>query len=165
MKKISKADQNREIARALYVSGKSLQEIADILDVNVRTIQNYQSKDTSLGNDWNVRRAEKHMMREGPRREYLYSDFIAYMYDTLKDIREDEAMPAGEKTDKIVKLSDAFSKMKSIARHEDPEAYKRGVIKHVVQTLGVAIKEHHPEFLDKYIELTETVQDDLDVDI
>jgi len=162
---MTNAQKKREIARALYVSGKSQEEIAAILEVGLRTIQNYKSKDAAEGKDWDLKRAEKHILKEGERREYLYSDFIAYMYDTLKEIREDEAMPAGEKTDKIVKLSDAFSKMKTIARHEDPEAYKRGVIKHVIKTLGLAIKEYHPEFLEKYIELTEMIEDALDVNI
>lgn len=160
---MTNAEKKREIARALFVAGKTLEETAAIIGVGIRTIQNYKSKDNKNGNDWDVLRAEKHIAKDPNRREHLYSDFVAYMYDTLKEIREDENMSAGEKADKIVKLSDAFSKMKTIARHEDPEAYKRGVIKHVIKVLGFAIKARDTKLLELFIEVVDLVQDELDV--
>ena len=158
------AQKRREIARTLSVAGKSDAEVAEILDISVRTIQNYRAKDGAEGNDWDRLRAQKHLEKDGERREYLYSDFVAYMYDSLKEIREDEATPPAEKAKMIVQLSDAFAKMKSIARQEDPELYKRGVIKHVVKTLGKAIRDRGDDrLLEAFIETVDTVQDKLDV--
>lgn len=157
--------KKREIARVLFVSGKSIQETASILGVGVRTIQNYKSKDATEQNDWDMLKAERHITKDSNRREHLYSDFVAYMYDTLKEIREDKDLSSSDKADKIVKLSDAFSKMKTIARHEDPEAYKRGIIKHVIKTIGIAIKSKDKALLEAFIEVVDSVQDELDVSL
>jgi len=158
--------QKIEIARALYITGKSEEEIAKILSSSKRTIQNYKTEDGSNGYDWDVLRAEKHISSDTPRRDHLYSDFVSYMHDSLKSIKEDEKMAAGDKADKIVKLSDAFSKMKSIVRHEDPEAYKRGIIKHVVQIIGEGIRVRGDNaMLERFIEVVDECGDRLDVAI
>jgi len=158
------AEKRREIARTLSVAGNSDGKIADVLDVSIRTVQNYRSKDAADGYDWDRLRAEKHIAKDSDRREYLYSDFVAYMFDSLKEIREDEKTPPGEKAAMIVKLSDAFSKMKAIARQEDPELYKRGVIKHVIKTVGAAIRDRGDnQLLEAFIEAVDLIQDKLDV--
>ena len=161
---ITAADKKREIARALYITGKDEEAISEILAVSKRTVQNYKSKDTTDGNNWDLLRAEKHISSDTPRREHLYSDFVGYMHDTLKEVRDDEKISAGDKADKIVKLSDAFSKMKSIVRHEDPAAYKHGIIKHVVQVIGEGIKARGDKaMLERFIEVVEEAGERIDV--
>jgi len=158
------AEKRRELARTLSLAWKSDGEIADILDVSLRTVQNYRSKDSAEGYDWDRLRAEKHIAKDQDRREYLYSDFVAYMFDSIKEIRADASTPPGEKAKMIVQLSDAFSKMKTIARQEDPELYKRGVIKHVIKTVGAAIRDRGDDkLLGAFIEAVDLVQDKLDV--
>jgi predicted transcriptional regulator len=158
--------QKIEIARALYIVGRNEEEIAAILGSSKRTVQNYKTEDSSSGYDWDVLRAEKHISADNPRREHLYSDFIGYMHDTLKEVRNDEKISASDKADKIVKLSDAFSKMKGIVRHEDPEAYKRGIIKHVVQVIGEGIRSRGDKaMLERFIEIVDEAGERLDVAI
>lgn len=155
--------QKIEIARSLYIVGKNIEEIATILDTSVRTIQNYRSEDAANGYDWDVLRAEKHIEHDPNRREHLYSDFVNYMYESLKDVRE-TTMPAGDKADKIVKLSDAFAKMKAIVRYEDPLAYKHGIIKHVIKVIGEGIKATGDKvLLERFIEVVDQHGDELDV--
>lgn len=155
--------QRIEIARSLYIVGKNIEEIAIILETSVRTIQNYRSEDAANGYDWDVFRVEKHIVADPNRREHLYSDFVSYMYDSLKDVRE-TTMPAGEKADKIVKLSDAFAKMKAIVRYEDPLAYKHGIIKHVIKVIGEGIKATGDKvLLERFIEVVDQHGDELDV--
>ena len=158
--------QKIEIARALYVTGKNDIEISKILEVSKKTIQNYKGEDNANGNDWDLLRAQKHISLESDRREYLYSDFVGYMHDTLREIREADDLSSGQKADKIVKLSDAFSKMKSIARHTDPEAFKRGIIKHVVEVIGksIAAGDNHV-LLEAYISAVDECGEDLDVSL
>lgn len=155
--------QKIEIARSLYIVGKNVEEIATILETSVRTIQNYRSEDGANGYDWDVLRAEKHIVADPNRREHLYSDFVAYMYESLKDVRE-ATLPAGEKADKIVKLSDAFAKMKAIVRYEDPAAYKHGIIKHVIKVIGEGIKTRGDKaLLEVFIEVVDQHGDEFDV--
>lgn len=157
--------QKIEIARALYISGRNEDEIAEITDASKRTIQNYKSEDAKNGNDWDVLRAEKHIASDNPRRGYLYSDFVGYMHETLKEVRESK-LSSIEKADMVVKLSDAFSKMKAIIRHEDPIAYKHGIIKHVIQAIAEELKAFGDKaMLERFIEVVERIGDGLDVAI
>jgi len=158
--------QKIEIARALYVTSKNEDEIATILQVSKKTIQNYKAQDSANGNDWDTLRAEKHIKKDAHRREYLYSDFVGYMHDTLREIREADDLNSSQKADKIVKLSDAFSKMKHIVRHEDPEAFKRGIIKHVVEVLAKTIaSKNSQELLEAFVNAVDECKEDLDVSI
>lgn len=155
--------QKIEIARALYISGRNEEEIAEITDASKRTIQNYKSEDSGKGNDWDVLRAEKHISADSPRRGYLYSDFVGYMHETLKEVRESK-LTSSEKADMIVKLSDAFSKMKGIIRHEDPIAFKHGIIKHVIETIGAEFKARGDlKMLELFIQIIDDVGERLDV--
>lgn len=157
--------QKIEIARALYITGRNEEEIAEITDASKRTIQNYKSIDAAAGYDWDVLRAEKHIKSDSPRREHLYSDFVGYMHDTLKEVRDSD-MSAADKADKIVKLADAFAKMKAIVRHEDPIAYKHGIIKHVIQAIAEELKAFGDKaMLERFIEIVERIGDGLDVAI
>ncbi len=158
--------QKIEIARALYIAGRNEEEIAAITDASKRTIQNYKSEDSSAGRDWDVLRAEKHIASDSPRREHLYSDFVGYMHDTLKEVRDSESLKPEEKADKIVKLADAFAKMKAIVRHEDPIAYKHGIIKHVVHTIAEEVKASGDKaMLERFIDIIDRIGERLDVAI
>lgn len=158
-------EQKIDIARALYVSGRNEDDIASILESSKRTIQNYKSEDSSKGNDWDVLRAQKHIDSDTPRRGYLYSDFVGYMHETLKEVRE-STITSSEKADMIVRLSDAFSKMKGIIRHEDPIAFKHGIIKHVIQEIGEGIKARGDSaMLERFIEIIDDIGERLDVAI
>lgn len=157
--------QKIEMARALYITGRNEEEIAAITDASKRTIQNYKSIDAAAGHDWDVLRAEKHIASDSPRRGYLYGDFVRYMHESLKDV-SDSDMPAADKADKIVKLADAFSKMKAIIRHEDPIAYKHGIIKHVIQAIAEELKAFGDKaMLERFIEIIDRIGERLDVAI
>lgn len=158
--------QKIEIARSLYITGRNEEEIAEITDASKRTIQNYKSQDSAAGYDWDVLRAEKHIASDSPRREHLYSDFVGYMHDTLKEVRDSESLKPEEKADKIVKLADAFAKMKAIVRHEDPIAYKHGIIKHVVHTIAEEVKASGDKaMLERFIDIIDRIGERLDVAI
>lgn len=158
-------EQKIEIARALYLVGKNEEEIAAVLESSKRTIQNYKSADAAAGYDWDVLRAEKHIAADSPRRGYLYSDFVGYMHETLKEVRE-STITSSEKADMIVKLSDAFSKMKGIIRHEDPIAFKHGIIQHVIVTIGEAIKARgDTAMLELFIQVIDEIGERIDVAI
>lgn len=163
MKKLSNAVKNRLLARSLFVdANKSLKEIATILVLSEKTIQNYQTKDKDEGFDWLSLRASKHIQSSNEDKENMYSMFIGYMYDTLKEIREDEDLSSEKKASLIVSLGDSFSKMRKVASSEDPEAYKLGIIKHTVQTILSTLKDNiSTECMTKVIETIYQIQDDL----
>ena len=121
-----------EVARALYVAGKNVTEIGEILGINRTTVSKYKANDTQ---NWDALKTQHHMLRADQDKEVLYGDFVAYMYESIREIREDEKLPVSKKTEAIVKLGDAFSKMKRIAAAEDPQSYAKGIVKITLQRL------------------------------
>ncbi len=139
--KLSNADRNRLLSRSLFVdANKSFKQIAETLGVSDKTIGNYQTKDKAEGFDWLTLRASKHISKANDTKENMYSMFTGYMFDSLKEIRENEDLSPAAKSDAIASLGDSFSKMGKIARQEDPEAYKLGIIKYTIETLLINIK-------------------------
>lgn len=163
VQKLSNADRNRILARSLFVDSEYSQEkIAEVLNVNKKTIENYQSKDKSLGYDWLTLRASKHIKNTQENKENMYVMFTTYMMQSLKEIRENEKMSPEVKTQAIVSLGDSFSKMGKIARQEDPEAYKLGIIKVTIEKILIALKtELSVEAMEKVIEVIFEIQDDI----
>ncbi len=163
MAKLSNADRNRMLARSLFVdANQNILQISETLDVSDKTIQNYQSKDKSLGFDWLTIRASKHIQTTQTTKENMYSMFTGYMMDSLKEIRENEKMTPELKAQMIVSLGDSFSKMGKVARQEDPEAYKYGIIKITIQKILEALKkELDTPSMEKIIEVIYEIQDEI----
>lgn len=163
MEKLSNADRNRILARSLFVdANQSFQQIAETLNVSDKTIQNYQSKDKSLGFDWLTMRASKHIQNTQETKENMYSMFTGYMFTTLKEIREDEKTSPAQKTQLIVSLGDSFSKMRKVAAVEDPEAYKFALIKHTIKTVLLALnKTLDANNMETVINTIDAIQDEL----
>ncbi len=161
--KLSNAHRNRILSRSLFVDSEySHEKIAEVLNVNKKTIENYQSKDKSLGYDWLTLRASKHIKNTQENKENMYVMFTTYMMQSLKEIREDEKMSPEVKTQAIVSLGDSFSKMGKIARQEDPEAYKLGIIKVTIEKILTSLKtELSVEAMEKVIEVIFEIQDDI----
>lgn len=161
--KLSNADRNRILARSLFVEGnKSKEQTAQTLGVSTKTIENYQSKDKAEGFDWLTLRASKVITKTSETKENMYSMFTGYMMDSLKEIRENEKLSPEAKAQMIVSLGDSFSKMGKVARQEDPEAYKLGIIKVTIQKILTALKEELDiKAMEKVIEVIYEIQDDI----
>ncbi|NOQ31508.1 MAG: DUF1804 family protein [Helicobacteraceae bacterium] len=160
---MTNAEKNRLLARTLFVdSKKNDAEIADILDKSERTIANYRSSDKELGVDWYELRATTYIEHSGDDKERLYSDFIGYMYDSVKEVREDEKMSAPQKASAIAAIGDSFSKMRRIAASDDPEAYRLGIIKHVIRTLLTSLNEKiESECMETIVETVSQISEEL----
>ena len=138
---MTKAQRNKDIAKALYLSGKNPEEISSIMELNVRTIQGYKAKDLKSCTDWDALRVVKYMDSSQKDSESLYGDFVTHMYEELRLIREDKDLKPQTRIDAISKLGDSFSKMRRIAAAENPEAYTHGIIK---MTISKTIKIIQP---------------------
>lgn len=168
MKTLSNAHRNRILARSLFVDAdKNIKQIAETLGVGEKTISNYQSIDKKEGFDWLTIRASKHIESSQDKKENMYSMFVGYMFDSLKEIRENEDLKAEEKASLIVSLGDSFSKMRKVASSEDPEAYKLSIIKHTVKTILESLKNSVPkECMEQIVNMIYEIQDELgDIDV
>ncbi len=163
MAKLTNADRNRILARSLFVDAKqSFSQIAQTLTVSEKTISNYQTKDKAEGFDWLTLRASKYIHASQETKENMYSMFTGYMFETLKEIREDEKTSPAQKAQLIVSLGDSFSKMRKVAAAEDPEAYKYALIKHTIKTILLALKDSlDTQNMEIVINTIDTIQDEL----
>jgi len=163
MAKLSNADRNRILARSLFVDAeKNFKQIAQTLGVSEKTISNYQTKDKQEGFDWLTLKASKQILSSDEQKQNMFTEFVGYMYATLREIREDEDLSSSQKADKITSVADGFSKMRKIAAHEDPEAYKLGIIKHTITTLLEIIKDNiDQECLEAIIDSINEKQEEL----
>ena len=140
---MTRAEKNAFLARELFINGNSEAKIAELLDVSVRTIQNYKSKDETNGISWLELKAQKYIntpLDSSEDKETIYSNFTKFMYESLQEIRDDEKLSAGDKTALMAQLGDSFSKMQKVARTEDPEAYKLGIIQNTLEIIAKNLK-------------------------
>lgn len=131
-------------ARKLYVAMISIDEIAEVIDVTPRTVQNYKSEDAGGENDWDTLRASKIMNDSPDERANLLDNFVTMMHQAVKDILADEKMTSREKASAIASIGDSFNKMLKVARQEDPEAYKLSIVKRTLFTVLEHIKPVTP---------------------
>jgi predicted transcriptional regulator len=144
--------EKKEIAKKLYISGLSLDEIAKELKVTKRTIQNYKEK------SWDRLRQQAFLTNGGDK---LYKTFIETMNDFIKEIKDSDLKPE-VKASKISQIGDAFSKMKKVASFEDPDIFRHGIIKKTVETLILnAKKEFSKECFFALLELIESLDEEL----
>ncbi len=145
-------EQKAAVAKALYLSGHTIDEIASILGVSRRTIQNYKQR------SWDEERARRLMESSD---EKLYENFLEYMHAFLKEIKESDLKP-DVKAEKIAQIGDSFAKMRKIAQMEDPQGYALAIVRHTIKTiLTNAPQRLGDECAKKLIELIETIQNEL----
>jgi hypothetical protein len=123
----------KEVSKELYLHGLTLQRIAELLNKSVKTIQNYKTK------EWDADRAAKYLGQNSADKEYIYSNFVEEMYRAIKDIRESDLKPA-DKAKAYASIGDSFAKMRRIAIAEDPESYRRSIIKNTVTLIIKALR-------------------------
>lgn len=154
-------EKNISIAKALYLSSNSVKQIANILNLNERTILNYKKNALDKGEDWEMQRVSKYIAAGQKDSKTIYGDFISLMYQQLAEIQESE-LSTKEKIEAITRLGDSFSKMRKIASHENPEAYTHGIIKLTIQKMITLFKDSIPkECLEIIVEIIENNQEEL----
>jgi len=160
---MTKSQRNRELAKALYLSGKSTASIAGIMQLHERTITNYKALDLKEeGCDWDAQKVDKHLGNANRDKDSLFADFVGLMYDELQSIKADEDLSTKQRIEAISKLGDSFSKMRRIANSENPEAFTRTIIKKTISQVISIIQPHvTTECLTAIIEQIDNNQESL----
>ena len=159
---MTKSQRNKELAKALYLSSKSIEFISNLLGLHERTINNYKKADLINGVDWDKQKVDKHLSNANRDKDSLFADFVGLMYDELQSIKEDEELSTKQRIDAISKLGDSFSKMRRIANSENPEAFTRTIIKKTISQIITIIQPYvSRECLNIIIEQIESNQERL----
>lgn len=133
-----------EWARSLYSKGYECEQIAELLNKNIRTIQNYKSKDS----DWDKLRVKEIITDENGYE--VYTNFTQQMQKALDEIMSDAKLNAQDKAVAIAKMGDSFAKMKKVAEIEDPKAYKLNIAQIVTKIFTDEIKALNNEKLNEH---------------
>ncbi|EAH9333976.1 DUF1804 family protein [Campylobacter jejuni] len=142
----------KELAKELYVAGFDILKIAKILNRNEKTIRNYKAKD----GDWDKVKTNILTSKiKDKESASLYENFTEQMFCAIENINADEKMNAEKKTEAIARIGDSFSKMRKVARLEDPSNYRLNVAKKVVEIIINHLK-HDKDCVAKLIALLES---------
>lgn len=142
----------KQLAKELYMVGFDLFKIAKILNRNEKTIRNYKAQD----GDWDKLKA--HLLTskiKDKESASLYESFTEQMFIAIENINADEKMNAEKKTAAIARIGDSFSKMRRVARLEDPSSYRLNVAKKVVEIIINHLK-HDKHSVVKIVTLLES---------
>lgn len=142
----------KELAKELYIVGFDIFKIAKILNRNEKTIRNYKAKD----GDWDKIKANLLTSKiKDKESASLYESFTEQMFCAIENINADEKMNAEKKTEAIARIGDSFSKMRKVARLEDPSSYRLNVAKKVVEIIIRHLK-HDKNCFVKIVALLES---------
>jgi len=155
--------ETRRELRKLYVTGKSLKEAADRLDVAESTARRWRDQAEADGDDWERARTAAAMIGEGARSvvEQLIADFVVIHADTLASLKDDQETSAIIKAKALSVLADAFSKTMAAAGRAAPEISELAVAQDVVMRLGDFVKENYPQHLAAFTEILEPFAEEL----
>ena len=143
--------KSSEIAKELYVAGFDIFKIAVILNKNEKTIRNYKAQDGT----WDRQKADFFTSKiKDEESRSLYESFTEQMFLAIEHINNDEQMSAQKKTEAIARVGDSFSKMRKVARLEDPQNYRLNVAKKVVEIV-ISHLQADKHCVQKLIELLE----------
>lgn len=146
------SNEIKELAKELYIAGFDIFKIAKILNRNEKTIRNYKAKD----GDWDkVKTSLLTSKIKDKESASLYESFTDQMFRAIENINSDEKMNAEKKTEAIARIGDSFSKMRKVARLEDPSTYRLNVAKKVVEIIISHLK-NDKDCVSKLVSLLES---------
>ncbi|MFT4191648.1 MAG: DUF1804 family protein [Comamonas sp.] len=147
----------RNKVRAKYVQGLPLATAAEACKVPYNTARNWKRQDAEAGHDWDIARNARRMTKSGV--EEMANEVLGELAEqflaTLKAVKEDQKMKAGDKADILVRLMDGYNKAISAASRAMPNANRLAVAMDVMKFLNAYIAEHFPKLRMPFLEVTE----------
>lgn len=137
----------RRQARQLYVDGLTLNQIAEELNINNKTVSAWKK---DMG-DWDKLRA----VHSQGTTEQLAHNFLAkimYHFDKAMQDVESGEIDSVEKARVLCDLADSFARSVNANKKLMPDVDKLQVSLEVIDGLSATISKHAPEIVEKYIE-------------
>ena len=153
----------RKKVRAKYVQGVALTLAADAADVPYNTARNWKRADAEGGDDWDIERSARRMTKSGSEDmvnqvlHELAEQFVA----TLKVLKEDKKLLAGDRAKIMVQLTDGYSKALSASTRGAPNSNRLAAAMDVIRFLTDRFTAKFPKLRPQFVQAVEQLGDEL----
>lgn len=154
-------ETKRALRAAFVYQSLGLEAAAERADVSFGTASRWKREAKAEGDDWDKARSAKMMSAEGTEAimQTVLEEFILIFKSGIAELKEGKegAAPISPiaRAEAIVKLSDGFSKVMSIARKGSPEINKLAIGMDVIKLFADFIAERYPQHAPIFIEILE----------
>lgn len=148
----------REAARAAYVfENLGFRDIERRHKLCRRTVERWKRVALEHGDDWDTARAAMRMSARGEEvlAANVLEDFIVLFQSTLKDVKSNKELKAGQKVDALARLADAYGKTTAAVRRQSPALSKLAVAMEVLDLLAEFVRKQHPAAAPALLEVLE----------
>lgn len=146
------SEEKRIAVRKSYVHQRmSLQQAADVNDVNYQTARTWKRKANDEGDDWDRARAASRMAGGGigDMTAEVLEDFALLFQSTMTELKEGD-FNALQKAEVISRLSDAYTKTMKAAGGSNPKIAKLSIAMEVLDELAKFIRKNSPHDLERF---------------
>jgi hypothetical protein len=147
----------RQAVRAKYIQGMPLDAACELADVSYQTARNWKRKAKLEGDDWDIARRAKRLGAGGV--ADLTGQFLEDMAEqflaVMQDMRKATDLKPMQKSDILLKLSDAYIKTMAAAAKGNPKLDRLSVAMDLIQDLTAFVAEHQPAMRGAFLDLIE----------
>jgi len=147
----------RQSVRSKYIQGMPLDAAAELSEVAYQTARNWKRKSKLEGDDWDIARRAKRLSTGGV--SDLTGQFLEDMAEqflaVMQGMREATDMKPMQKSEILLKLSDAYIKTMAAAAKGNPKLDRLSVAMDLIQDLTAFVAEHQPAIRTQFLDLIE----------
>lgn len=131
--------------------------------VSPDTARRWKAEARKAGDDWDRARAASHLAGQGAEAvtQAVLEDFVTLFQSTLKDLREDDKMPAMGKAEAISRLSDAYHKTMAAITRGNGKLSRLAVAMETVEKLAAFVQARFPKHGPAFVEILEPFGEEL----
>jgi hypothetical protein len=150
--------QQRFAARGSYVyARKTIEQVARLIGVDVRTIARWKGNAKKDGDDWDLARTAYSVSAQGTAAvsAAIMEDFMLMFKSTLAEIKADADIKPIDKAEMLSRMSDAYNKTMSAAAKSSPALNKMAVALEVLHDMAEFVKTDAPQHAQVLLEIIE----------
>ena len=149
--------------RSHFVQGMPLTTAAQTVNVPYNTVRRWKASDAARGDDWDLERNARRMMREGVASlaNEVLNELAVQFLATLEVLKADKQMPADKRAQILVQLMDGYHKAIHASARAMPEANQLAVAMDVVKFLSAHVAQQAPDIRERFLAVVESAGDAL----
>lgn len=148
----------RHKVRAKFVSGLPLNTAAEACGVPYNTARNWKRDDAEAGDDWDTARTARSMTASGSEEitNQVLGELAEQFLETIKLLKADKKMPAAQRAQILLQLSDSYSKAMAAASRAAPNTNRLATAMDVLRFLSQHIAQHAPKLREAFLKICES---------
>jgi Protein of unknown function (DUF1804) len=148
----------RSKVRAKFISGLPLNTAAEAAGVPYNTARNWKRDDAEEGDDWDTARTARAMTSSGSEAitNQVLGELADQFLETIKLLKAEKKMPAAQRAQILLQLSDSYSKAMAAASRAAPNTNRLATAMDVLRFLTQHIAQHSPKLREGFLKIVES---------